>query len=466
MNAINPAVVAGTQSRQLVEHLAHLTLNQLGAKIVRDARIRLLDGLGCGLYGAQMPWGRMIADFAYAEKSQGDGTVFGRRESIAPARAALCNGTAMHGIELDDIETGGQVHPGSVVIPAALAAAEHCNASGERLLLGIVAGYEAISRVGKAITEPALSFHMTGVAGPVGAAVAAGVSMNLSSEQILRAIGVACSCAAGIKSFTQGSGGMIKRMHAGRAAESGVMACLLACLLAERGFTAPLAAIDGRFGLLEAFGGDKANPGRLVENLGQDYIVSHIWTKVYPCCGFIHTAAQALESLREEHRLQPAAIEKIRIGTQRRAFIMNSAVSPKETMAAQYSLPFVAAVALAADPKDPRSFEGSALDDPQVCDLARRVELYADLEIEAMLPHFATKVEVYLKNGGKLEAMLMDARGTPADPCSENQVTEKFRRLVAVSIDGGAIESVLNVVGRIEQLPSIAPLSAALLSRA
>ena len=249
-----------------------------------------------------MPWGKMIADFAYAEKSQGDATVLGRRESIAAARAALCNGTAMHGIELDDVETGGQVHPGSVVIPAALAAAEHCGASGERLLLGIVAGYEAISRVGKAITEVALSFHMTGVAGPVGAAVAAGVSMNLPSEQILRAIGVACSCSAGIKSFTQGSGGMIKRMHAGRAAEAGVVACLLA----ERGFTAPLAAIDGRFGLLEAFGGDNAHPERLVENLGpgihrkqdMDQGLSVLWVYTHGCPGIGIIARQAQSATR------------------------------------------------------------------------------------------------------------------------------------------------------------------------
>src|SRR5262245_2311476 len=138
MNESHPAVVARAESRELVEHLAHLTVEQVGADVLRDARIRLVDGLGCGLYGARMPWGKMIADFAYAEKSQGNATVLGRRGSIAAARAALCNGTMMHGIELDDIETGGQVHPGSVVIPAALAAAEHCGASGERVLLGIV----------------------------------------------------------------------------------------------------------------------------------------------------------------------------------------------------------------------------------------------------------------------------------------------------------------------------------------
>ncbi|MBI4191144.1 MAG: MmgE/PrpD family protein [Betaproteobacteria bacterium] len=458
MNDVNVAPVAGEQSQRLIEHLTQLTLNGLDKRVPREARNRLLDGLGCGLYGAKMPWGKITADVAFAEESRGKASVFGRLESIAPARAALCNGTAMHGIELDDIL--GHVHPGSVVIPAALAAAEHCGASGERVLLGLIAGYEAMVRLSRAIGEAAWGFHITGIAGPVGAAVAAGVLMELSHEQIMNAVGIACSNAAGIKSFTQGNGGMIKRLHAGRAAESGV----LACLLAEREFTAPAAAIDGRFGLLEVFGGEKANPTQLVDKLGHDYIICHIWTKVYPFCGALHTTAQALKSLRDKYDLQPAAIKNIRVGINSRAVALNGAISsPKETMAAQYSLPFVAAVALAADPKDPRSFENSALDNPTVCDLARRVESYVDPEMEAKYPrHRAAKVEVHLSNGTQLEASLLDAHGTPADPCSEDEVKEKFRCLTAESCDSRAIESILNIVEHIEELPSIAPLSAAL----
>jgi 2-methylcitrate dehydratase PrpD len=453
MHDATPDPHAGKHSRRLVEHLTRLSLRELSPAVVNAARMRLIDAIGCGCYGAQMPWGKIITEFSAMDSSSGSASVFGRRQPLAAARAALCNGTAIHGNELDDVETGGQLHPGAVVIPAALAAAEQCAASGERLLLGIIAGYECVSRVGRAIAEPPLSFHMTGIAGPVGAAVAAGVTMNLSVEQILHAIGVACSCSAGIKSFTQGSGGMIKRLHAGRSAEAGVMACQLV----ERGFTAPLAAIDGRFGLLDAYGGDKARPEQLNANLGEGYIVSRIWTKVYPCCGFIHTSAQALETLRVKHRLQPSAIEKIRIGVQSRAVIMNGAVAPKETMAAQYSLPFAAAVALASDPRDPRSFEGAAFDDPTLCELARRVELHADAEIEAMLPHFACRVDVRLKSGATHTAMLKTAQGTPDDPCSDDEVRAKFRRLAAISLDDDAIANVLDIIGRIEQLPAVTP---------
>ncbi len=457
-DAVQPTL--STPSSRLVDFLLSLTTTTLPAAVIREARIRLLDGLGCGLYGAVMPWGRITAQVVYEEQSRGRATLYGNREPAAPARAALANGTATHGIELDDIVPGAHVHPGAVVIPAALATAEQHEVSGARLLLGLVAGYEAMARAGLAIGEAGWGFHITGIAGPIGAAVASGVTLGMPHEQIMRAVGIACSNAAGIKSFTQGSGGMIKRMHAGRAAESGV----LACALAQRGFTAPLAALDGRFGLLEVFGGDQANPRALDRELGERYAVSRVWTKVYPCCGVLHTTAQALHALRMEHRIEHTAIKSVRIGTNKRAIALNGEVAPKETMAAQYSMPFTAAVSLARDPKDPRSYAGDALDDPAVCGLARRVELYADSEMEALYPRYGTRAEVRLADGRTLATKLLDAHGTPADPCTEEEAKEKFRCLAAVTNTSDSIAEILSLVERLDTLPSVAPLSKALRS--
>jgi 2-methylcitrate dehydratase PrpD len=444
----------------MVEHLLSLRLDKLPKDVVREARIRLLDGLGCGLYGAVMPWGRIAAEVVYEEGSTGAATIYARANPVAPARAALVNGTATHGIELDDIVPGAHVHPGAVVIPAALATAEQHGASGERLLLGLIAGYEAMARVGRAIGEAGWGFHITSVAGPVGAAVASGVVQGLSFDELMRAVGIACSSSGGIKSFTQGSGGMVKRMHAGRSAESGV----LACALARKGFTAPLAAIDGKFGLLEAFGGDKARPQALDHGLGEEYAIGRVWTKVFPCCGVIHTTAQALDALRVEHRFEPSAIRSVRVGTNKRAIALNGEIAPKETMAAQYSMPFTAAVALTRDPRDPRHYAADALNDEVVADLARRVELYPDPEMEAMYPRYGTRVEVKLKDGRTLETKLLDAHGTPADPCSEDEAKEKFRCLAEVVQTGESIAEVLSLVERLDTMQSVRPLSEALRS--
>lgn len=447
-----------SRSAHMVEHLLSLRFDRLPEPLVREARIRLLDGFGCGIYGALMPWGRITAEVVYDEQSQGPATIYGNRKPAAAARAALANGTATHGIELDDISPGAHVHPGAVVIPAALATAERCEVSGAQLLLGVIAGYEAMTRVGRAIGEAGWGFHITGVAGPVGAAVASGVVQGFSVDKMLRAIGIACSSASGIKSFTQGSGGMIKRMHAGRAAESGV----IACALAERGFTAPLAALDGKFGLLEVFGGDQSRPDELDKALGENYAISRVWTKVYPCCGVLHTTAQALHALRLQNGLEPEAIGNVRVGTNKRAIALNGEIAPKETMAAQYSMPFTAAVALTRDPRDPRHYTGEALDDPEVCDLARRVELYADAEMEAMYPRYGTRAEVILKDGRKFDTRLLDAHGTPADPCSEDEAQDKFRCLAGVAIGRDAIDTIVSLVSGIDKLASVGPLSESL----
>ena len=448
------------RSGRMVEFLLSLEFENMSPDLVRDARNRLLDALGCGLYGAQMPWGKIAAKVVYEDESRGAATIYGNREPAAAARAALVNGTATHGIELDDISPGAHVHPGAVVVPAALATAERCGATGARLLLGLIAGYEAMTRVGRGIGEAGWGFHITGVAGPIGAAVASGVVQGLNFDQVMRAIGIACSSASGIKSFTQGSGGMVKRLHAGRSAESGIFACDLA----RSGFTAPLAALDGKFGLLEVFGGDKSKPEELDQGLGDNYAIGGVWTKIYPCCGVIHTAAQALHELRKLNMIESASIKSVRIGTNKRAIALNGEVAPKETMAAQYSMPFTAAVALVRDPKDPRFYAVDVLNDPEVCDLARRVELYPDAEMEALYPRYSTRVEIQLHDGRKFDTKLLDAHGTPADPCTELEAKEKFSCLAAVANSLESITEVLDIVQKMDRLPSIKPLSDALRS--
>lgn len=464
MNDLSAPTVKSSASQNrsgnMVEFLLSLKLENLPANLVREARTRLLDGLGCGLYGAVMPWGKIAAKVVYEEESRGAATIYGNREPVAAARAALVNGTATHGIELDDISPGAHVHPGAVVIPAAVATAERCGASGAQLLLGLIAGYEAMTRVGRGIGEAGWGFHITGVAGPVGAAVASGVVQGLTYDQVMRAIGIACSSSSGIKSFTQGSGGMVKRMHAGRASESGV----LACDLARHGFTAPLAALDGKFGLLDVFGGDKSRPEELDKNLGQNFAIGNVWTKVFPCCGVIHTTAQALHALQVENQLTAGTIKSVRVGTNKRAVALNGAVAPKETMAAQYSIPYTAAVALTRDPRDPRHYAGEAFNDASLYDLAKRVELYADAEIEAMYPRYGTRVEVRLNDGRVLDSKLLDAHGTPADPCTEEEAKEKFRCLAEVTNTAASIAQVLAIVERLDTSPSVKLLSEALRS--
>lgn len=405
---------------------------------IERAKICLLDALGCGLFGSQQEAGRIMSANVLADRSQGDCTLLGSNAAVAPAQAALCNGTTVHAFEIDDLLSAEMVHPGTVIVPAVLAAAEHADASAQSLLRGIVVGYEAFGRLGLALgTAPShRGFHKTSVAGPVAAAIAAGVVMGLSPQQLLNAVGLACSTASGIKSYAGGSGGgMVKGLHGGRSADSGVRTALLA----KEGFTAPGTAIDGRYGLLEVFSGEHADASQLWSGLGEEWAIERTWIKVFPVCGWIQGLMQLVLDIRGSAPIPLERVKKLSVGTSAFAVKNNANARPSDSGEAQYSIPYCAAVALASDPRDPDQFERAAFTDAGRLDFAKRVELTVDDASEAVFPkQFGTRVRIELAGGEVREAATYDPHGTPADPCTYAEVVDKFTRLAAFSPVGDA----------------------------
>ncbi len=445
-------------SRELLEFTHALKLDSLPPDIVKRAKGVLLDSLGCALFGSLQPWAKIMAEEMLAESPRGRSTIVGQKQTVAAPAAALCNGTATHGFELDDLLDEAIVHPGAIIVPAALAAAESVDAPGSRLLLGIITGYEILNRVGLAAgTEPAhRGFHKTTVIGPVGAAVAAGVILELSTNQLMSATGLACSASSGIKSFAAGTGGgMMKRMHAGRAAESGVRMAQLAA----RDFTGPPTAIDGKFGLLEVYGGKTARPELLTAGLGTDWAMTSVFVKVYSCCSWIQGTVQQLVALRGPQPLKPADIRQVRIGVSSYAAKNNGEPAPVDIMGAQYSFPYCAALALASDPTDPAMYLEKVIDDPERRALARRVELYVDPEMEAAYPkHYGSRIEFVLANGERRSSFVLDPHGFPADPVTDPERIEKFTRLAGHAKPAGRVADIARAVQRAEKLSSVREL--------
>jgi 2-methylcitrate dehydratase PrpD len=418
-----------TRTRELLEYLHALEIERLPPNVVSAAQNCVLDTLGCALFGSPEPWSRIMAAEMQAEAPRGRSTIVGASASVAAPAAALCNGTAAHGFELDDHLDEAIVHPGAIIVSAVLAAAEAVDATGSQMLLGIVAGYEFANRLGLAmgVTPSQRGWHKTSVAGPVGAAVGAAKVMNLSVDQMQCAVGLACATASGTKAFAAGEGGgMEKRMHAGRAAEAGVRMAQLAA----RGFTAPPGAVEGRFGLLHVMSGDAAKPERLTENLGATWAVEHVYIKLYPCCAWIQAAAQLLVELRGPRPLRPEEVRGIRIGVSAYAKAQNGNPLPQDTMGAQFSIPYCVALALTGDPADPGAYSDEAVADATRRALAQRVEIFVDADMEAAYPrHYGARVELDLANGERKSATKLDPHGMPADPCTQAELEEKFLRL-------------------------------------
>jgi 2-methylcitrate dehydratase PrpD len=451
-------------AQELIGFCQALSLEAVPASVVNDAKWCLLDSLGCAAFGSQQPWARIMAEEMLAEGSKGHSSILGRTETLAAPAAALCNGTATHGFELDDLLDEAIVHPGAIVVPAALAVAEAIDAPGPRLLLGIIAGYEAINRVGLAIgVEPARrGHHQTALAGPLGSVIAAGVVMNLSREQLTAAVGLACSTSSGTKSFAAGSGGgMMKRMHAGRAAEAGVRMAQLAA----RGFTAPPTALDGRFGLLEVLSGTSARPEQLALDLGKRWAVEQVYVKVYPCCAWIQATVQQLVAMRGARPVKAEEVKNLRIGVCSYAARNNGNVAPPDTMGAQYSLPYCAALAVTADPRDPAMYFGDQLDNPARRELARRLEIVVDPEMEAAYPkHYGARVHLELAHGKTHDTAVLDPHGMPSDPCSDEERLAKFRLLVRNRMSDNRASQVIDAVNNVENVGSVRKLTGMLRS--
>ncbi len=441
--------LSANHAAQLIDFVSALQTAAMPQRTFDNARRCLLDAIGCGLFGASQPWSNIMSAQLFAERSQGISTVFGHATPLAAPAAALCNGTAIHGFELDDLLPAAIIHPGTVIVPAVLATAEAADTSGEQLLRAIIIGYEVTARISLAMGTDAShhGFHKTSVVGPVASAIAASCVLNLNAAQITCAAGIAASMASGIKSYVASGGGMVKRMHAGWAASSGVRAALLA----RDGFTGPPGAVDGRYGLLEVFGGASVNAVQLTQGLGECWAINAVWFKVYPLCGWIQGVVQLLGELRDEisknKPLMADQIKKVVVGTSAFAVNGNSNPAPADTMDAQYSIPYCAALALTRDPGDPRAFEPAAYNDAALRALAARVEIRVDDECEAVYPQrFGSRVQLHLASGEVKEALTLDPHGTPDDPCSDAELNAKFTRLAALSplqVDSAAIASMV-----------------------
>jgi 2-methylcitrate dehydratase PrpD len=320
------------------------------------------------------------------------------------------------------------VHPGATLLPPALAVAQERVASGRALITAVVAGFEVMYRIGYATkhSNERRGFHAPGTTGPFGAAVAAGVLLGLDAPRMTNALGIAGSLAGGLMEFARsGTGAMVKRLHLGRAAESGVMAATLAA----DGFTGPDSVLEGEAGFLKVFC-TEWDVADLTRDLGTEFKTMNLCLKRFPVHMTAQTGVQAVLELREEHGFTGADVDRVTVaGTERMATINNIA-NPAGIMMAQYSIPFCVALALFRDPRDPASFDDSALSDPSIRAMCGRVSvIVADPPTKVA---GASIVTVLLKNGRSVTKEVEEFNGTPARPLDRSELRDKFMTLTRV----------------------------------
>ncbi|MFB7999482.1 MmgE/PrpD family protein [Streptomyces sp. NPDC056002] len=390
----------------------------------RKTTLHLLDTLGAGLAGARSEETRTALSVLGDE--QGGAAVWGTRERLTPRAAALVNGISSHAYEVDD--TGGCDHSGAVVVPAAFAAAAVCDTpvSGTRLLTAMVLGYDVGRRMLEAFggyeAHNGAGWHSTGTCGPFGAAAAAAHVLGLTARQTEAALGLASSGSAGLWAFVH-DGAMTKRLHAGRAAETG----LLAARLAAAGMTGPTALFDDVWGgALATYAGKMAERDPLTDELGRTWKIMRSSLKPYASCRGIHSSVDALLTIMAEQNLDAGDIATVRVSMS--AFLHGMCGGRETTTlaAAQLSLPYALAAVITQGHAGLDAYIG---DSKSICatrSAMERIELAVDDSAPADEEPVVT---VTSTDGRRWSTRITEPSGAPGNPLTEAAVRDKFHRL-------------------------------------
>lgn len=395
----------------------------MGADALAAARILATDFLGIAVAGSRTPAGRTIHDYAAAAGHPGPAAIAARAERLDAATAALVNGTSGYAIGLTDTHARSITHPGPSVVPAALAVAQQRGASGEEFLRAIVAGCEAVVRIGSVVNpgHRARGFHPTATCNVFGAAVAAGRLLGLGRDQLANALGIAGSMSGGLYEFRH-EGSMLMALHGGWPAHNGV----IAATLAARGFTGPTTVLEGPEGFFRAFS-DDSRPGLLTAGADRPGILE-IGLRPYNACRYGHSGIDALGIIAAERGpITPESVARVVVETHKTA--VDQETEPDTVIGARLSTRFTIAYAIAHGPKITEVDDGD-LKDPLVRRLADRTQVVEDPALTGIFPEkWACRVHIDFTDGSNASAGVDIPRGEPANPMTDADISVKFHGL-------------------------------------
>lgn len=406
----------------LTEGLVALLARPIAEADRRRTALHLVDWIGCAAAGAASEPGAVFRDHAARLPWGPARVVLGSRSTARGA--ALVNGAFGNVLEMDDVHREAILHPGPVVIPAALALAAERDAPGPDLLDAILRGYEAMIRIGRAMGGGHYArFHPTATMGPFGAAAACGSLLGLDAERMAWALGNAGTQSGGVWQCRH-EPVMTKQWHTARAASSGLEAAQLAAL----GLTGPRRILEGPQGLFAAMAPD-ARPQRVLDGADDPWMVHATSFKPWPACRHAHAAVDAALVLRE--RIAGRPIASVLVAAYADAISFCNRATPRSTIEAKFSLQHAVAVALLEGRPSLADFEPPALARPDLTALRNRVGVAEDADYTRAYPlHFGSSVAVTLEDGTTLREAVPDALGDPENPLDEAAILAKAAMLM------------------------------------
>ncbi len=417
---IEQATIAADGS--LTEQLIQLMRRPVTQADRKRATLHILDWIGCAALGSMAEPGTVMKDYG-ARQPAGPCMAIGVGE-VRAETAAFVNGSFGNVLEMDDIHRTSILHPGPVVIPAALAAAQSLGSDAGALLDAIVRGYDAVIRIGVSVGLGHYKrFHNTATCGPFGAAAAAGFLFGLDDEQMADALGNAGTTAGGLWQVRH-ENAMSKQLHTARAAQAG----LNAAVLAEKGFTGPRLILEGPQGFYAGMCPDP-NPDAVTAEPDAPWKMYDTSFKPWPACRHAHPGIDAALLLRDA--VETDAIEHITVRTYADSVAFCDRPQPKTVVDSKFSHQHAVAVTLIDGPPVLSSFDPECYERADLAAFRERISVEIGEEYDRVYPHhYGAELVATLKSGEEKRASVSDALGDPANPVTNERIIEKARELM------------------------------------
>lgn len=444
-----PAAVPATATRTLCEFLSALRYEDLPQGVVARTEELFLDWFGSALAGRSARPVRIMEHFAeQMAPSYGPSELLTSRRRTSPYFAALVNGAASHFVEQDDLHNSSVLHPGTVVFPAVLAAAQHTGASGRELVVAAVAGYECGVRVGEFLGRSHYRiFHTTGTAGKLAAAAGVARLLGLDADRMQHTLGSAGTMAAGLWEFLRDAADS-KQLHTGKAAADGLMAAYIA----RDGYTGAREILEGKQGMAAGMSTD-ADPRWLTDGLGSRWALAETSFKFHASCRHTHPAADALLALMREHKLGAEDIAAVTAHVHQGALdVLGPVTDPRTLHQSKFSMGFVLALIALHGRAGLPDFTEDALRDARVRAFHDKVTMVLDSEIDNAYPRrWMGRVTVRTNDGRTLEQRISTPKGDPENTLTRAELEDKAVRLAAYG-DGASAQEMNNIIARIWRL--------------
>jgi 2-methylcitrate dehydratase PrpD len=445
-----------TVAARIAEFISKTELSDIPLEVRETAKLHLVDGLATMIAGSNDGASRAIRDHIGGLNGKAEATVIGTTKKFTAQHAALANGVQGHVLDYDDAQRatlssrpfGQQTHPTTPVLAAALALAEKTRCTGARFLTAYVIGVEIACRLGDAVHPRHYldGFHPTGTFGAFGAAAACAHLLQLDKQRCAWTMGIAGTLASGVRA---NRGTMTKSLNAGRAAENGVMAAMLA----RRGFTASENIFEDAMGYFSAACRNQYDPKLL--RFGKPFFFARpgIAIKLYPCAGVMHPLLDLLLSLVRRHDIRADAVARVEVTMPARSTLPLVYPRPKNSLQAKFSLPFAVAVALAERAAGLAQYSDVKLKDRRIVALMQRTDLVRSQGKAGK----STRVRILLKDKRSYQgAATQSAR---AGVVSRPKVEEKFNQCAGNQLSAHAIQRLLHHLWTIEAGKSLGALS-------